>query len=40
MRELAELLQAHVRLEERRLFPLIEAAVPERLSEGSFGAQR
>ena len=29
MRELAELLEAHVRLEERRLFPLIEQVVPE-----------
>jgi iron-sulfur cluster repair protein YtfE (RIC family) len=40
MRELADLLQAHVRLEERQLFPLIEAVVPERLSEGTFGAER
>lgn len=29
MRELAELLESHVRLEERRLFPLIEAVVSE-----------
>jgi quercetin dioxygenase-like cupin family protein/hemerythrin-like domain-containing protein len=29
MRELAELLEAHVRLEERQLFPLIEQVVPE-----------
>ena len=34
MRELAELLEAHVRLEERELFPLIEQVVPpEVLSE-------
>jgi quercetin dioxygenase-like cupin family protein/hemerythrin-like domain-containing protein len=29
MRELAELLEAHVRLEERRLFPLIQEVVPQ-----------
>jgi quercetin dioxygenase-like cupin family protein len=39
MTELAELLQAHVRLEERRLFPLIEEAVPEgTLAEIDLGA--
>ena len=29
MRELATLLESHVRLEERRLFPLIETLLPE-----------
>jgi quercetin dioxygenase-like cupin family protein len=39
MRELAELLEAHVRLEERELFPLIEQVVPaEVLSELDFEA--
>ncbi len=32
MRELAELLEAHVRFEERELFPLIERVVGDRLS--------
>ena len=31
MRELAELLQTHVRLEERELFPLIEQVVPPKV---------
>jgi quercetin dioxygenase-like cupin family protein len=31
MRELAGALDSHVRLEERRLFPLVEAAVPEEI---------
>jgi quercetin dioxygenase-like cupin family protein len=41
MRELAGLLEAHVRLEERRLFPLIERVVPqETLSELDLAASR
>jgi quercetin dioxygenase-like cupin family protein/hemerythrin-like domain-containing protein len=41
MRELAELLEAHVRLEERELFPLIEQVVPQEiLSELELGPAR
>ena len=41
MRELAELMEAHVRLEERELFPLIEQIVsPEVLSELDLEATR
>jgi hemerythrin-like domain-containing protein len=38
MRELADLLENHIRLEERRLFPLAEELVPEAL--GSFDLAR
>ncbi len=39
MRELADLLEAHVRLEERRLFPAIEETLPE-ASLGDLDLQR
>jgi quercetin dioxygenase-like cupin family protein len=38
LRELGGLLEAHVRLEERQLFPLIQELVPERLEELELGA--
>ncbi len=40
MRELAELLENHIRLEERRLFPLAQEAVPEALDKLDLAAVR
>ena len=40
MRELAERLESHIRLEERRLFPLAQEAVPEALDKLDLAAAR